>query len=434
MPSSSSLRFDLSSYFLPGGDIQELAHAYRESLETARTQLLKNVSGAPLGWMSAPTDAVLLARVQKMVKATSSYETLLVLGIGGSDLGARTLLEALPHKKRVVFAGANTDPDELEEIYTSLNWKKTVINIVSKSGDTIEPMSAFLIALDRLKKAVGKNYAKQIVATTDGLRGTLNTIAKAEGFATLLVPANVGGRFSILTDCGLFPAAWSGIDIKSLLKGAAAEQARFVREPIAAQFSAQYAMVHAEHLLKYGRTLFVLMPYSSKLQAFSRWYRQLVAESLGKAETRRGSHFSYGPTPIAALGATDQHSQIQLYMEGIDDKVITFIEIAAFKASRLRLPKIGLQYGRMLALSKRSFQELIHAERAGTSQALTEAGRPNGTIILPTLNAYHLGELLQGFMLATAYLGELFDIDAFNQPGVEHGKRFFWERIEKGKK
>lgn len=430
MSSPTSLRLDVSAYFLPGASVTELAHAYTEPLLEARAALLKNSHQAPLGWMNSPSDQRMLKRLQATVRATKGSDTLLVLGIGGSDLGARMLLEALPHKKNVVFAGSNTDPDELEEIFAKLNWKKTVINIVSKSGDTIEPMSAFFIARERLQKAVGKNFATHIIATTDAFRGTLRTLATEEGYHRLIVPGNVGGRFSVLTDVGLFPALWAGVDVKNLLAGAAAQQKIFTRQPISAQLPAQYAMIHSEHLLKYGRSLFVLMPYSSKLQSFGKWYRQLVAESLGKGQTRRDTQIEFGPTPIAALGATDQHSQMQLYMEGPRDKVITFIEIESFKQRRLRLPKLQLVHGRMHALSGRPLQELIHAERAATSEALEAAGRPNGTIFLPKLDAYHLGELLQFFMLATAYLGEIFDINAFDQPGVEEGKIRFWAKME----
>lgn len=433
MATRASLRFDVSSSFLPGGSIQELAHSYRESLEAAKEALSTNRFQAPLGWMKSPADKAMLKRIQNVVKATANFDTLLVLGIGGSDLGARTILEALPAKKRVVFAGGNTDPDELETILASLNWKRTVVNIVSKSGDTIEPMSAFFIARERLQKAVGKRFSKQIVATTDAFKGTLRTLAAKEGYHTLIVPGDVGGRFSVLTDVGLFPAAWAGVDVKQLLAGAQAEQDRFKRASVIDQLPAQYAMIHAEHLLKYGRSLFVLMPYSSRLQSFARWYRQLVAESIGKAQTRSGAQIEFGPTPIAALGATDQHSQIQLYMEGPRDKVITFIEIEQFTA-KMRLPRLQKTDGPMAGLSSRTLQDIIHAERAATSDALTQAGRPNETLTLPKLNAYHLGELFQFFMLATAYLGELFDINAFDQPGVEDGKRRFWEKMNKAAK
>lgn len=429
MPTPAGLRLDVSGLFLPGGSTQELVHAYREPVEAARIALKKNLYGAPLGWMKSPFDQTMVKRIQSVVRATSAYDTLLVLGIGGSDLGARTIIEALPTKKRVIFAGGNTDPDELEAILAGISWKRTIINIVSKSGDTIEPMSAFFIARERLKRAVGKKYAQQIIATTDGVRGTLRALAIKEGYQTLPVPADVGGRFSVLTDVGLFPAAWAGIDIKKLLAGAASQHAAFLRRPIALQSSAQYAMIHAEQLLKYGRSLFVLMPYTSRLQSFADWYRQLIAESLGKAQTRRGAQIECGPTPIAALGATDQHSQIQLYMEGPRDKVVTFVEIEQFTQSTLRLPAIAKEGGSMFELSRRPLQSLIHAERAATAEALTAAGRPNQTLFVPKLDAYHLGELFQFFMLATAYLGELMDINAFDQPGVEEGKRRFWEKM-----
>jgi len=389
-----------------------------------------------IGWMDLPFDAAMGQRVQKMVAATKKFDTLLVLGIGGSDLGARAILQALSvasgkskATRRVLFAGANTDPDELESIFKTLDWKKTLVNIISKSGDTVEPMSAFLIARERLKKAVGAKFASQIIATTDAQSGTLRAWSEREGYRLLVVPGNVGGRFSVFSDVGLFPAAWDGVPIHELLAGAADQVRSFEKEPPEMQISGQYAALHNEWFSRYRSTIFILMPYVSRLGLFGRWYRQLIAESLGKARNRRGVLVETGATPIAALGATDQHSQIQLYMEGPRDKVMTFVEVESFSSGL----KVGKLPGPSEALSRLegvSLEELIHAERRATAGALTSQRRPNGTIVLPTLDAYHLGALMQLFMIATAYLGEFMDVNAYDQPGVEEGKRRFREWVE----
>lgn len=427
---TSSLCYDID-HMLPKAEQRSLFRSHAAILKRSKKDILdQKQKGEPLGWLDLPFDVTMMKRVNAVVTKTKKFETLLVLGIGGSDLGARAILQALPSKKRVLFAGANTDPDELADVFSLIDWKKTLVNIVSKSGDTIEPMSAFLIARENLKRSVGPKFAEHIVATTDEKKGTLHALAVEEGYHRLVVPGNVGGRFSVLSDVGLFPAMWAGVDVKGLLRGAAAQVESFKNDSVEKQLAAQYAVLHAEAYLKFGKPLFVLMPYRAHLEYFAKWYRQLVAESLGKAEDRDGMIIEYGPTPIAALGATDQHSQIQLYMEGPQDKVLTFIEVESF-ASKMKLPKIGASMGRMVALSGRPLADLIHAERQATADALASVGRPNGTLVLPKLDAFHLGELFQFFMLATAYLGELLHVNAYNQPGVEEGKRRFWEMMER---
>jgi len=306
---------------------------------------------------------------------------------------------------------------------SSVDWKRTAVNIISKSGDTVEPMSAFFVARERLRKASGKKFAEQIIATTDAEQGTLVALAKKEGYARLIVPGNVGGRFSVLSDVGLFPAAWAGVPIAKLLAGAAHQANEFRRKAVEEQTAAPYAALHASQY-RDGRSVFVLMPYAARLQSFAFWYRQLIAESLGKRLNREGGVVNVGPTPIAALGATDQHSQLQLYMEGPEDKVVTFVEVEAF-AANLRVPKPPIASESFRGLAGRSFQELIHAERRFTAEALASVDRPTGTIFLGRLDAEHLGALFQMFMQATAYLGELLNVDAYDQPGVEEGKRRF---------
>lgn len=413
----SSLKFDGS--FLPSGVPLRL----NDRLRRARSHLLTLRDRHEQGWLQVPSDRTLTSRIQSMVAETSKFDTLLVLGIGGSDLGARAILQALPQQKRVMFAGANTDPDEWTMIEKTVNWKKTLVNIISKSGDTIEPMSAFLLARECLKKAVGKAFAKQIIATTDPANGTLHAWAELEGYRQLIVPSNIGGRYSVLSDVGLFPAAWAGVPVDGLLKGATDEQHAFESLEPHESVAGQYAAWHAEAFTQ-GRNLFVLMPYVARLDSFAHWYRQLVAESLGKAFDRTGHKSVAGPTPIAALGATDQHSQLQLYMDGPEDKIVTFIELEQFDQP-VRIPALPASAPALDALPGHSLEELIHAERRATAEALAGRNRPNGTLVLSRLDAVGLGHLFQMFMLANALLAELFDVNAYDQPGVEDGKKRF---------
>ncbi|MBM3204449.1 glucose-6-phosphate isomerase [Candidatus Uhrbacteria bacterium] len=426
---ASALSYDATFALLPR---HESAEAFLRSqagkLSHAHSALRLQRQSHAQGWFDLPFDHEMIKRVRSLVHATKAFETLLVLGIGGSDLGARAILQALPFKRQVLFAGSNTDPDELASILSSMDLKKTLVNIVSKSGDTIEPMSAFLVIRERLKKLVGKDFTRHIVATTDLERGTLIEWARREGYHRLIIPSNVGGRFSVLSDVGLFPAAWAGIDIEALVDGAAGQMKSFEKDHPAHQLPAIYAAIHADAYLKHGRSLFVFMPYHSALFTFALWYRQLIAESLGKAKNRSGLAVSMGPTPIAGIGAADQHSQIQLYIEGPADKLFTFLEIEKFNA-HIKLPAAPYFASAFDGIGGRSMQDLIHAERRATAEALASRHRPSGTLFLSKLDARGLGELFQFFMLATAYLGELFDVNAYDQPGVQEGKRRFAEWI-----
>jgi len=282
-------------------------------------------------------------------------------------------------------------------------------------------MSTFVLLRDQLHKAVGKKKAaRRVICTTDAEKGTLLEIANREGYETLPVSDNVGGRFSVLTEVGMFSVLAAGINVQNLWEGAKEENARFWKK----QPMQNVPMIYAglQYLLyRKGKNLSVMMPYAERLALIGVWYRQLWAESLGKKADRKGQVVNVGPTPIAAMGPADQHSQIQLYHEGPNDKVISFLEIDHFENDyRLGDPYPDIDNVSYFAGAK--FSEIVHYERQGTAEALTESGRPNGTLALPELGAESLGCYLQAMMCATAVMGELFDINAFDQPGVEAGK------------
>jgi len=425
-PKTSLLTYDDARMSRPpfsGGISPEVAAELADRLKLAKRELLEDWKRGRQGWLGCPDEKKLIARVEALAKKKKAFSTCLIIGIGGSDLGARAAYQALGQDAKgmcLEFLGANTDPDEIDRVLSRLDAKKTLVNIISKSGDTVEPMSTFFVVLEWLQKRVGKKSSQQIVATTDEERGSLRAFALEQGIDMLPVPKNIGGRFSILTPVGLFPLACAGIRIRDLLSGAAEIRAAFMKSSTGGD-PANFAAHHVIGDMVLNRHIHILMPYSSRLEAFGKWFRQIWAESLGKAETREGKKRHQGPTPIAALGATDQHSQIQLYMEGPEDKLITFIEVEQF-TSKLRVPALAKHISSMSFLAGRSFADIIHAEREATSQALAEAGRPNGTLYIKKVDAKSLGALFMFFEIATGVAGSLMNVNTYDQPGVEAGK------------
>jgi glucose-6-phosphate isomerase len=408
-----------------GGVPQGEISAMWQQVEEARALVVARWSAKKEGFLSVPDRTADLRAVETLAAAVRrQFRTLIVVGIGGSDLGARALLKALPSAKgmTVKFLGANTDPEELAAALKGLDWSKTAINVISKSGDTIEPMTTFLILRERLIKAVGeKAHARHVIATTDAVKGTLRTIADREGYRTLPVPADVGGRFSVLTPVGLFPAACAGLDVAGLLAGTKAWRNDCLKAPAAASPTLQWAAFQHDAYFR-GHRITVLMPYSESLRELAFWFRQLWAESLGKRHDRAGTLVRLGFTPVAALGATDQHSQVQLYNEGPTDKTVTFIEVAEPRADFI-VPKSYPDLEGVAYLGGHRLSAVNHAERAATAQALAASGCPNGTFTVPSITSESLGALLMHFMFATAVVAELLDVNAYDQPGVEEGKR-----------
>ncbi|MBU0624779.1 glucose-6-phosphate isomerase, partial [Patescibacteria group bacterium] len=319
----------------------------------------------------------------------------------------------------------------IADLLAEVDLKRTAINIVSKSGDTIEPMSAFLFLRDRLIKKVGRQkHAVQVIATTDSRRGTLRTIADREGYRTLPVPDDIGGRWSALTPVGLFPVASAGVTVTGLLSGAKQSRDQFLSTPVSKNEVLKFAGLHYLAYTKQKRNITVLMPYAARLDMFGPWFRQLWAESLGKRQSRVGQVVNVGLTPVAALGATDQHSQIQLYNHGPADKLITFIEVRNPRSDYV-IPKSFSDLPGVSYFGGQSFSQLLHVEREATAHALMKNGKPNGTIFIPEISPETIGGLMMFFMLATSVMGELLDINVYDQPGVEGGKQAILALLKK---
>ncbi|HIS99902.1 MAG TPA: glucose-6-phosphate isomerase [Candidatus Faecaligallichristensenella faecipullorum] len=387
-----------------------------------------------LGWMELPyNQEQVVEKIEKVAaRVRAEFDTLVVLGIGGSALGPSAVQQALNHlryndlpkEKRngpKLYVEDNIDPERMASLLDVIDLKTTCFNVITKSGATAETMSQYLIILDALKKAVGDDYARHIIATTDAKKGNLIKIAQKEGYDTFIIPDGVGGRFSELCPVGLVAAACCGIDIRGLLKGAADMDQRCKTDEVWKNPALLDAGLMYIAMQEMDINISVMMPYVDSLKLMADWYAQLWAESLGKNVTRKGMAVNVGQTPVKTLGVTDQHSQLQLYTEGPYDKVITFLAVDEYR-NETPIPEGCEDIPDVHFLCGKSHNQLIQAERQGTEYALYKSGRMSQTITLPKVNAETVGQLLYFFEMVTAYTGELLDIDAFNQPGVEESK------------
>ncbi len=351
-------------------------------------------------------------------------ENVVVLGIGGSALGARALFDGLRGvyhnftSRPRLFVADNIDPESFYSLLELLNLDKTIFIVISKSGTTSETLAQFLVVKDRIVKTFGRNGLKNhLVVITDPSKGILRNFVKLVDVCSCSIPPELGGRFSVLSPVGLVPSVLLGIDCNALLDGARAmaklcESRDIDNNP--AYLNGLYHVIFDE---KKNKGLHVYWAYSDSLYSFSDWLRQLIAESLGK---KRGN-IHVGPTPIKALGVTDQHSQLQLYREGPNDKVITILAIKRWRFD-LSIPEDDEISGAD-HLYGHSMGELFHAEQQATACALAEAKRPNLTLWFPELNEYFMGQAFFLYELQTVFMGYLYGINPFNQPGVELSKK-----------
>ncbi len=415
---------------LTRAEIKEHTPAALEALRSFRKACDSGLYGFPALPFQTEVVKDILGYAGTMRK---SYDTVCLVGIGGSALGTWALDCGLrgPHPVQGRFSTSfprlvildNVDPVFTQSALDSMDPKKTLVVVIAKSGSTAETIATFLIVRDWMTRKLGRKAGRRIAAVTSQGRGDLAALALREEYRTFVIPDNVGGRFSVLSPVGLLPAALVGLDIRKLLKGAAAMTHASWESSIDKNVSLRAALLHYLVWTRKNKPIQVAFPYSNQLWGTAFWFRQLWAESLGKARNRDGEVVEVGQTPVAALGTTDQHSQVQLYMEGPNDKVFTFWAVRKFAAAG-KIPKSRLRLEAFDYLAGQTLAELIDAERRSTAAALTASGRPNCTFTLERVDEEHLGAFLQLMEFETAFMGELLNINAFNQEGVELGKKF----------
>lgn len=409
-------------------------NAFDKKAAAYHKNLLADRKSGKVGFFDLPYQKALVSDIKGAVaELKDRCENFVVLGIGGSALGNIALQAALNHPFYNlldrnarggfprIFIMDNVDPEYFAGMLDVIKPEETIFNIISKSGGTAEPMSQFMVIREILERKLGPRASEHIIATTDKSKGLLREIVGRERLESFVIPDNVGGRFSVLTPVGLLSAAMGGIDIEQLLDGAAAMDKRCATPSLRKNPAYLNAVIHYLAGAKKCKTMSVMMTYSNALYLIADWYRQLWAESLGKKFNLKGREVYTGQTPIKALGATDQHSQVQLYTEGPNDKIFTIVGVEKYRRE-VNIPKIYAQYDDLEYLGGKTMNALIDAERIGTTIALTDAQRPNLTVTLPEISAHAIGQVLQMYMIATAFAGQLHGIDAFNQPGVEAGK------------
>lgn len=365
------------------------------------------------------------------------YENLVIFGIGGSALGITAINTALNpryynalskagRKKRPrLFVMDNIDPSTFKQMLKICPVAKTLFVSISKSGETAETITQTMITLEQIEKKAGVDQVKNHLVVITGPKGAskslLHPVADKFGLTTFDIPPNVGGRFSVFSPVGLFPAAMLGLDIDGMMAGCAAMDARTSLPSLEENPAYLRAALHYLLDTRKGKVMSVMMPYADGLKDVADWYCQLWAESLGKRYDLDGKEVHVGQTPIKALGATDQHSQVQLYREGPNNKVFNILEVANFGGT-LKIPANLTEIPELDYLRGKSMNKLMAAELRGTVDALKVSKRPVIRVTLPKLNAHTVGQLLYMLEVETAMAGRLYNINAFDQPGVEEGK------------
>ena len=436
-----------------GPSVEKCHRHFRSVSENPISRLRLN-----LEWLMLPfQDKKVVEEIQKLGDEIGrQYENVLSLGIGGSYLGLKSAQEALcaPYyneflperqkRSRIYFEGNNLDPAPLSVLLRNLDPKKTFVIVISKSGETTETKAAFDVVEEWLRAGVGAHYGRQVIAITDPKSGTLRQKVRQEqekdplSFRALPLLPGVGGRFSEF-NMGLLHLAIAGIDIQEVFAGAQAMARRCSSPDLYKNPAYMYAALHYLACLKKGKPIVIFMPFAELLKSTADWYCQLLAESLGKKYARRMKKLednseswevdrrraiNAGRTPVPARGTTDLHSIQQNNVEGRNDKTVTMIRVQAF-ADDVAVPQ-----GKGL-LSEKKFSELLGLAQEATEWALTAANRPNCTITLSQISPWTWGGLLYFFEMATAFEGELLNINAFDQPGVESYKNYMYHKLKK---
>lgn len=401
-----------------------------EYLKEMLNKFKQTINDENYGFYHLTDDANQLEEVQKVYSKFKHKKYFIQVGIGGSALGPQMLIDTLRKDfEREFLFFDNVDSEYIyEQLQRIKEPKDSLFYIVSKSGGTAETVALFSIAMNWLKEngIHEENFSEYFVICTDPVKGDLRELVQEFNFTSLTVPSNVGGRFSVLTSVGLLPAIFAGIEIEKLYQGANSLKKQMLDENVNHNPLLQGA-AHLAYLMNHKDvSQTVIMPYSSKLKTMAFWFVQLWAESLGKIQKE---NVHVGLTPIPAYGATDQHSQMQLFMEGPRDKCLIFLEVK----NRLKDYALssGVEKKSFNKLKNFSLNQLMEAEFQGTLKALEENQRDFIHIELDYNNEESLGALILYFESLTALMGHYLEIDPFNQPGVELGKIYAYEYLKR---
>lgn len=447
--STSTLHLDFTNLMEAGvgeagireAELDAMAGRAAEAVET--TARLR--AAGTVGFLDLPDQrAAARATMDYARDLPDAIDTMVVLGIGGSSLGPHAVYSALgppydalrsrtPGMPRRLLFPDNVDPVTFRGMLQVCPLERTVFNVVTKSGGTAETAAQLLVVAELLERELGEAWKRHLVVTTDPDGGVLRRLATELGLASFAIPSSVGGRFSVLSPVGLLPAAVAGLDVMGLLDGAARMRDRVTEGPGARDLRSNPALMLATLLYlqhtERGRPMHVVMSYVDALYDSADWFRQLWAESLGKARDVDGNPVNVGPTPIAARGATDQHSQLQLYAEGPADKVFLMLGVRE-RSAQVVMPKGRFAQAEEYAyLAGRGMGELLDAEMRGTVSSLTGRQRPNATLLLHRVDAPALGEFIMLMEAATAFAGPLYRVDPYDQPGVEEAKRLAYAAL-----
>lgn len=412
----SELVLDVSTLLDEQHCTRTAIRALSPRLDDLRRQLRDWQRGEPFSFYHLPYVDETRAIRERAARITKQFARTIVFGIGGSSLGGEMLVRSLGNSTHTIRFFDNIDPSTLAEL-DQIDWRSSALLVISKSGNTAETLAQFLSLLPRLEAELGTRLREHVQVITENRDGDLAHIAAELGLDIVDHPP-VGGRYSVLSVVGLLPAAIAGVDIAALLAGARAMaeecgQDDMLENPAFFYGAAQY--LHAER----GRSNCIFMPYADRLQPLGLWYRQLWAESLGKHD-RNGN--ARGLTPALAMGATDQHSQLQLYLDGPDDKQFTLLADPKLGAAGLHVPERFAKLPATAPLAGHSTGELLLAEFRATRETLTRHARPNRTILFDTRNPVAIGALILLLELETVVVAHLLEIDPFDQPAVEESK------------
>ncbi|MHC4592500.1 MAG: glucose-6-phosphate isomerase [Planctomycetota bacterium] len=435
----SELRFDFTNMLS-----QSAADPDRIPVETVKSkdrlcgQCLDGIQdkrkAGHLGFLDLPDNVAMMDQVTELAETwRGRFDNYVHLGIGGSALGAIAVFEALAHPfhntlspqgrggaPRMFFVD-NVDPRLVRSLMDVVDVKDTLFHVVSLSGATVETVSNFLVLGQALKSELGPvDYRNNVVISTDPERGDLQKMARDERISLMAIPPGVGGRFSVLSPPGLLCPSLLGADIREMLQGAERMRERCTSTEMWQNPAFMFALLHflANQLRQANIT--VLWSYCQALGRIGDWYCQLIAESLGKRDEHGRS---VGLTPTKAIGVTDQHSQLQLYNEGPRDKVITFLAVEELGAD-MEFPAAFTGYASVDYLIGQTMGKLFHAERRATALSLSKNGCLNCSVSMREVSPNTLGQLFMFFELAVCFLGELFEVNAFDQPGVEESKEY----------